>query len=59
MHFLQCRVKNNIACVDLEHLPCLYRSRLPIKKTKYDHLQYLKRSLLQDYHAFYDDLPFQ
>lgn len=43
----------------LEDLSQLYHSEIPIKKTKYDHLQSLKASLSKDYHSFYDNLPFK
>ena len=35
----------------------LYVLSIPIKKTKYQHLQQLKSVLPQDYHSFYDLLP--
>nr|CAH7749724.1 unnamed protein product [Callosobruchus chinensis] len=38
-------------------LPTLYNAPLPVKKEKYSHLQFLKSSLLADYHLFYDTLP--
>lgn len=39
-------------------LPVLYKERRKIKKEKYQHLQILKQSLLEDYHSFYDNLPY-
>lgn len=38
-------------------LPSLYTERKKIKSEKFQHLQELKNSLLEDYHLFYDDLP--
>nr|CAH7754512.1 unnamed protein product [Callosobruchus chinensis] len=38
-------------------LPTLYNAPLPVKEEKYSHLQFLKSSLLADYHLFYDTLP--
>ena len=38
-------------------VPRLYESSIPIKKTKYQHLQQLKSVLPRDYHSFYDLLP--
>ncbi|CAG9833313.1 unnamed protein product [Diabrotica balteata] len=37
----------------------LYQNQLPIKKSKYDHLQQLKEVIPADYHLFYDTLPFE
>lgn len=37
----------------------LYQNPLPIKKSKYDHLQQLKEVIPADYHLFYDTLPFK
>ncbi|CAH1969563.1 unnamed protein product [Acanthoscelides obtectus] len=37
----------------------LYQNPLPIKKSKYDHLQDLKAIIPPDYHLFYDTLPFE
>lgn len=37
----------------------LYQNPLPIKKSKYDHLQQLKEVIPSDYHLFYDSLPFE
>lgn len=36
----------------------LHQNKLPIKQSKYKHLQELKRVIPQDYHTFYDCLPF-
>ena len=55
---LPIRLPANLKCVDFETLPPLYRSRLPIKKEKYQHLQELKKSIENDYHIFYDQLPY-
>lgn len=35
----------------------LFPTRLPIKQTKWKHLQELKTILCQDVHSFYDNLP--
>lgn len=40
-----------------EQLPCLYLDRIPIKSEKFNHLQILKNTINQDYHAFYDSIP--
>ena len=37
----------------------LYQNELPIKKSKYDHLQQLKEVIPADYHLFYDTLAFE
>lgn len=37
----------------------LYDSPLPLKKTKFQHLQQIKSVIPKDYHAFYDNLPHQ
>ncbi|CAH1963625.1 unnamed protein product [Acanthoscelides obtectus] len=42
-----------------QSLPNMYQERRKIKKEKYDHLQILKKTLLQDYHTFYDNLPYE
>lgn len=36
----------------------LYKKQIPIKKSKYDHLQQLKDVIPSDHHLFYDTLPF-
>ncbi|KAK6171771.1 hypothetical protein SNE40_018203 [Patella caerulea] len=36
----------------------LYRHPLPIKKSKWQHLQELKKVLPREYHHFYDSLPY-
>ena len=35
----------------------LYKHPLPLKRTKFQHLQQLKMVMPSDYHAFYDGLP--
>lgn len=35
----------------------LYRHNLPLKPSKYQHLQQLKNVIPKDYHSFYDGLP--
>ncbi|CAH1957781.1 unnamed protein product [Acanthoscelides obtectus] len=42
-----------------QSLPNMYQERRKIKKEKYDHLKILKKTLLQDYHTFYDNLPYE
>lgn len=37
----------------------LYKNQIPIRKSKYDHLQQLKQVIPADYHLFYDNLPFR
>lgn len=56
---LQYRNTKKINPCAYEELPHLYENILPIKKEKYDHLQFLKLSLEKDYHPFYDSLPFK
>lgn len=41
----------------LRDLPVLYKERRKVKTEKYQHLQALKQSLLEDYHSFYDNIP--
>lgn len=36
----------------------LYKKQVPIKKSKYDHLQQLKNVIPSDYHLFYETLPY-
>ncbi len=36
----------------------LYSKQLPIPKSKFSHLQELKKSLPSDFHSFYDSLPY-
>lgn len=50
--------RENLACA-LDSLPSLYETSIPIKKEKYMHLQFLKKSLQSDYHSFYDNLPYK
>lgn len=38
--------------------PPLYKSRIPITKTKYEHLQVIKKCLPQDCWNYYDSLPY-
>lgn len=56
---LPARVNRTIKPVTLEELPNLYKERIRITKTKYEHLQQLKVTLPADFHAFYDNLPYQ
>lgn len=57
---MEYRNKKNInECFNYGELPQLYERPLPIKKSKYDHLQSLKASLEKDYHEFYNNLPFK
>ena len=39
--------------------PQLFTERLPISKSKYDHLQQLKSVIPKDCHEFYDNLPYK
>ncbi|KAF2886569.1 hypothetical protein ILUMI_19605 [Ignelater luminosus] len=48
---------NNITAIPFAELPALFKGRLPIKNEKFNHLQILKTSLKEDYHAFYDNIP--
>lgn len=43
---------------DFHELPNLHKTRITIKKRKYNDLQELKTILPADYHSFYDDIPF-
>nr|CAH7727235.1 unnamed protein product [Callosobruchus chinensis] len=38
-------------------IPKLYQGRVKISEYKFNHLQILKKTLDQDYHSFYDELP--
>ncbi|XP_031331486.1 uncharacterized protein LOC116162089 [Photinus pyralis] len=55
---LPIRKNKNLLAKPIVDLPHLYKERLKIKKTKYQHLQFLKQSLTADYHLFYDNLPY-
>ncbi|CAH1108342.1 unnamed protein product [Psylliodes chrysocephalus] len=48
---------NKIEMRPFEEMPPLYNERIKISSEKYNHLQVLKKSLLPDYHLFYDNLP--
>lgn len=50
--------RNNLAC-ELESLPSLCETYIPIKKEKYMHLRILRKSLQSDYHSFYDNLLYK
>lgn len=50
------RINKKINPFPLTNLPQLYAKPLTIKKDKYQHLMDLKKSLLPDYHQFYDSL---
>lgn len=52
------RFNKKVSFCKFEDLPPLYTERRKIKKEKYEHLQILKKGLLEDYHAFYDELPY-
>ncbi|CAH1963411.1 unnamed protein product [Acanthoscelides obtectus] len=43
----------------LDSLHNMYQERRKIKKEKYEHLQIFKKTLLQDYYTFYDNLPYE
>lgn len=47
-----------IACSNDINLKPLFEGRLPIKATKWKHLQEMKKCLDRDVHAFYDNLPY-
>lgn len=53
------RISNPSTSEAYENLPTRYKNRLKIKKTKYDDLQALKKTLPVDYHTFYDNIPFE
>ena len=40
-------------------MPRLFTARLPIKKTKWQHLQELKEIMPRDVHSFYDNIPYR
>ena len=48
-----CRLKN----IEDTELQGLHTSRIAIKYSKFKHLQELKRTIHEDYHHFYDNLP--
>ena len=50
---LPCRVKMPYNPYEMRQL---HKASLPIKKTKFDHLQQMKEVMPQHYHAFYDSL---
>nr|CAH7748643.1 unnamed protein product [Callosobruchus chinensis] len=52
---LPCRF-NKKAIIAYDELPQLYKTPIPIKKEKYQHLIAIKMSLKKDYHGFYDSL---
>lgn len=56
---LDSRVIKKIIPCKFNDLPPLYVQRRKIKKEKYNHLQILKAGLLEDYHKFYDELPYE
>ena len=35
----------------------LYENKIPLERTKFQHLQQLKAVIPKDYHSFYDGLP--
>jgi hypothetical protein len=41
-----------------ESLPMSYTKALPLRKSKYNHLQQIKSVIPKDYHSFYDQLPY-
>ncbi|CAH1980252.1 unnamed protein product [Acanthoscelides obtectus] len=53
------RINKKMAPCKFDDLPSLYTERRKIKKEKYEHLQILKSGLLQDYHQFYEELPYE
>lgn len=51
--------RNNKQVTGTEEIPQLYNVALAIKKSKYEHLQDLKKEIPHDFHAFYETLPYQ
>ncbi|XP_044750002.1 uncharacterized protein LOC123310551 [Coccinella septempunctata] len=49
---------NKIKDFGLTEFPALYKGRNKITKTKYEHLQTIKKCIPQDCWGFYDNLPF-
>lgn len=43
----------------VQDYPQLFHNKLPISKTKYDHLQDIKSKINRNHWAFYDTLPFK
>lgn len=52
------RKNKHMSAVSLDQFPPLHTNRLPVKKTKFEHLQSLKSTMKADYHTFYDNIPF-
>lgn len=53
------RIDQKIVALKWCNLEQLYQNRIPIKRKKYEDLQYLKLTLPKDHHQFYDDLLFE
>lgn len=53
---LPIRLKTNPQYVPTDSLSALYREQRKIKKEKFEHLMFLKKTMEKDYHNFYDSL---
>lgn len=53
------RIDQKVVALKWCNLEQLYQNRIPIKRKKYEDLQYLKLTLPKDHHKFYDDLLFE
>lgn len=53
---LPVRLSSSPTYWEINLLPLLYKAPIKIKKEKYEHLMFLKRSMEADYHLFYDNL---
>lgn len=56
---LPTRVNKKIKHIALQYLLNLYEERIKIKKTKFQYLHQLKETISSDYHAYYDNIPYQ
>lgn len=52
------RKSTTVTAMAIEGFPNLYGQRLTIKRRKYNDLQDLRSILPNDYHEFYDSIPF-
>ncbi|CAH1099616.1 unnamed protein product [Psylliodes chrysocephalus] len=57
--WLQLIKRNNKQVTGTEEIPQLYNAPLAIKKSKYEHLQDLKKEIPHDFHLFYETLQYQ
>ena len=55
--FESLRKPRTTSTLGLDDVPKMRSTSLPIKKTKYDHLQQIKSVIPKDYHPYYDCLP--